>query len=733
MKITDLITNKESWHRELNEAEFNPSRRGFLKKAGAVAASAAMPKGLAGAAIDAVTPTIDAPMIPIYKGLTRYLSDIKQGKFFDPVYDHDPEGEIKLISKVVELIKNNNSIEALATITGRSDIDEKMDRVFKDEYQIDTGWWDTLTKTSQEMLPEMDPEDVNEFLDNLRFELNPVPQEQNPSNSLPTEKNPSNSLPTEKLMVPMDYHLYYAQAALNRKNSEHDPDKIAVHDFDDDDETTVPGKTSILGRVGSSVKQYVDKNVNDVKSHVKDFYNKPKIMPLALPAPTTDTDVSTSILGRVGRGVKQYVDKNVNDVKSHVKDFYNKPAELPAPNTTKDFGMQIPKQKSKVPVYRKDDDDDKELKRLKEITNKLTINESWHRELNEAEFNPSRRKFLKKAGAVAASSAMPKGLAGAAIDAVTPAAAPAIPSVVSITDKDLHGILQNVYEWTEMPEEIAEEIMNGGGQHLTSDQAAYLKQTYDDFGFSYEDMVANIGEGGDELLERMSEEYLERIGQDPGYRREVDDDREHDMDADYFYDDGTWAGNSEWDEGNNWDNEIDWDAEEDEYDPFEDHEVIDQLQKSYHLTPAEAKRTFEYGLRHFRPRRGVWSSFLYGSEDVMGWTEKYGYDTRPPDSAIPGGPDKPSSAVGKIARRIGSVVGQAAKKYVDKNVDDVKSHVKDFYNKPTSTPPALPAPTKDTDVGMQIPKQKSKVSAKQDDNDDKELERLKEMINRVNR
>jgi hypothetical protein len=40
----------------VNEADFNPGRRGFLKKAGAVAATAAMPTGLAGAAAKAVAP-----------------------------------------------------------------------------------------------------------------------------------------------------------------------------------------------------------------------------------------------------------------------------------------------------------------------------------------------------------------------------------------------------------------------------------------------------------------------------------------------------------------------------------------------------------------------------------------------------------------------------------------------------------------------------------------------------
>lgn len=52
----------------VDEADFNPGRRGFLKKAGAVAATAAMPTGLAGAAAKAIAPaaswasTLSAPL-----------------------------------------------------------------------------------------------------------------------------------------------------------------------------------------------------------------------------------------------------------------------------------------------------------------------------------------------------------------------------------------------------------------------------------------------------------------------------------------------------------------------------------------------------------------------------------------------------------------------------------------------------------------------------------------------
>jgi hypothetical protein len=64
---------------DLTEADFDPGRRGFLKKAGAVAATAAMPTGLAGAAAKAIAPaaswasTLSAPLA----GLTAVdLDDI---------------------------------------------------------------------------------------------------------------------------------------------------------------------------------------------------------------------------------------------------------------------------------------------------------------------------------------------------------------------------------------------------------------------------------------------------------------------------------------------------------------------------------------------------------------------------------------------------------------------------------------------------------------------------------
>ena len=341
--------------------------------------------------------------------------------------------------------------------------------------------------------------------------------------------------------------------------------------------------------------------------------------------------------------------------------------------------------------------------------------------LDEADFNPGRRGFLKKAGAAAATAAMPKGLAGAAVKAVSPSVAKAS---VALTDKELHDLVAKI--WDQDAEEFAQEILSGGGESLSPAQAAYLKQQAKAYKLDLRD-PDSAESFVSAMTEQLPDEYVDRIGGDSGDRQGGFGGDHHDMEADYFDEKGNWAGNSEWDDdnSNNRDNGIDWDAEEDEYEPFEDHEVIDQLQKSYHLTPAEAKRTFEYGLQHFRPRRGVWSSFLYGPEDVLGWTEKYGYGNRPPDSAIPGGPDKPASVVGKAAGRIGNVIGRAAKQYVDKNVDDVKSHVKDFYNKPAAlpapsvspgmqipkqkTPAALPAPS--VSPGMQIPKQKTKVTS----------------------
>ena len=321
--------------------------------------------------------------------------------------------------------------------------------------------------------------------------------------------------------------------------------------------------------------------------------------------------------------------------------------------------------------------------------------------LDEADFNPGRRGFLKKAGAAATAAAMPKGLAGAAVKAVSPSVAKAS---VALTDKELHDLVAKI--WDQDAEEFAQEILSGGGESLSPAQAAYLKQQAKAYKLDLRD-PDSAESFVSAMTEQLPDEYVDRIGGDSGDRQGGFGGDYHDMEADYFDEKGNWAGNSEWEAetegGIDRDDEDDYD--EDDYEPFEDHEVIERLQKDFGLTPGEAKRTFEYGLRIFQPSRGVWSSYLYDLEDVLGWTEKYGYGNRPNDSDIPGGPDKPTSAVGKAAGRIGNAVGQAAKQYVDKNVKDVKSHVKDFYNKPAE----LPAPT---DPDFEIPtdiKQKERV------------------------
>ena len=321
--------------------------------------------------------------------------------------------------------------------------------------------------------------------------------------------------------------------------------------------------------------------------------------------------------------------------------------------------------------------------------------------VNEANFNPSRRGFLKKAAGAAAAAAMPKGLAGAAVKAVSPSVAKAF---AALTDKELHDLVIKI--WDQDAAELAQEILGGGGESLSPAQAAYLKQQAKAYKLDLRD-PDSAESFVSAMTEQLPDEYVDRIGGDSGDRQGGFGGDYHDMEADYFDEKGNWAGNSEWEAetegGIDRDDEDDYD--EDDYEPFEDHEVIERLQKDFGLTPGEAKRTFEYGLRIFQPSRSVWSSYLYDLEDVLGWTEKYGYGNRPNDSDIPGGPDKPTSAVGKAAGRIGNAVGQAAKQYVDKNVKDVKSHVKDFYNKPAE----LPAPT---DPDFEIPtdiKQKERV------------------------
>ena len=85
-----------------------------------------------------------------------------------------------------------------------------------------------------------------------------------------------------------------------------------------------------------------------------------------------------------------------------------------------------------------------------------------------------------------------------------------------------------------------------------------------------------------------------------------------------------------------------------------------------------------------------------------------------------------------LARAAGAQIGRTMKNVGKATANTILNQPSKDMGKiePTTSPIALPAPTMKT--GMQIPKQKSKASVShKDDENDKELERLKEMIGRV--
>ena len=108
----------------LDEADFNPGRRGFLKKAGAAATAAAMPKGLAGAAMKAVAPAASALSAPL-AGLTAIDLDDIINLLMPSNQDDDVHGpyDLDTIKKIAEdaarniwvngLFVNGNAAQAL--------------------------------------------------------------------------------------------------------------------------------------------------------------------------------------------------------------------------------------------------------------------------------------------------------------------------------------------------------------------------------------------------------------------------------------------------------------------------------------------------------------------------------------------------------------------------------------------------------------------------------------------
>jgi hypothetical protein len=160
---------------ELDEAEFNPGRRGFLKTAGA-AAAAAMPRGLAGAAMKAVTPTVSALASP-FAGLTALdLNDIRHvlkqyhGLHAGSDYEAFTIDEIKDLAQ--DAIRwgnvwfyNKNSAQALLDAVELGKKNGMMEDEILDDLKATVG---ELYKAEMEKLPPKDAAKVrSQSLDKL--------------------------------------------------------------------------------------------------------------------------------------------------------------------------------------------------------------------------------------------------------------------------------------------------------------------------------------------------------------------------------------------------------------------------------------------------------------------------------------------------------------------------------------------------------------------------------------
>jgi hypothetical protein len=311
---------------ELDEAEFNPGRRGFLKKAGAAATAAAMPRGLAGAAMKAAAPAaasatsiLSAP----FAGLTAIDLD--------------------------DIINLLDSTEEKNMIPG------------EDPYELDT-----IIQVAQDAGRNSWGNSWFVNGNAAKALLNAI--------ELAKKNNMSNNEIIDGLKASID-NLFQAEMELLKPEDKRKLQSQSLRSFPVAEPTaSTPSGISSLARAAGAQMGKTMKNVGkDVAGTVlnqpaKDMGKiEPSAQPEALPEPT-------------------------------------KP-EFEIPSTVK--------QKSKVEV---------------------------DRELDEAKFNPSRRGFLKTAGAVAASAAMPKSLAGAAMKAVTPAVSDLTSPFAGLTALDLNDI-----------------------------------------------------------------------------------------------------------------------------------------------------------------------------------------------------------------------------------------------------------------------------------------------------
>jgi hypothetical protein len=277
---------------KVDEAEFNPSRRGFLKKAGAVAASAAIPKGLAGAAMKAATPAA---------AVMSKASSIASDDVFAGLAKIDFDDMLALL----------DSAEAKNMIKGADPYDLDIIRdIAKDASENEWGnsWF--MNGNSAQSLVNM--------IDKCK------------------EWQKSTKISDDDII----------------KNIKH----IVQDRFE-----KAPGKED--GRFRSA-------NTTKNPEFSADDLEKVTIKPKAS-ASTGISSLARAAGAQIGRTMKNVGKATTNTILNQpAKDMgkiepTKSPIALPAPTMKR--GMQIPKQKSKVFAHQKDDEDDKELERLKEM------------------------------------------------------------------------------------------------------------------------------------------------------------------------------------------------------------------------------------------------------------------------------------------------------------------------------------------------------------------------------
>lgn len=380
---------------------------------------------------------------------------------------------------------------------------------------------------------------------------------------------------------------------------------------------------------------------------------KPKPAPMAIG--NVVKSLSTSNGPKVGSYYEMGFKDAINGTKSMTRHNAMSSDETWDQRSQYDAGYESGKRKIKSSKVRESlspfNDDHSELDQY--------VKEEFNREIDEVKFDPSRRGFLKKAGAVAASAAMPKGLAASAMKAVTPAAAVMSKAVSTASDDVFAGLAK----------------------------------------IDFDDMLA--------LLDSAEAKNMIK-GADP-------------YDLDIIRDIAKDAAENEW--GNSWFingnsaqslvNMIDKCKEWQKQTKISDDDIIKNIrhivQDRFEKAPGEEDGRFRSANNTKNPE--------FSADDLEKVTIK------PKASA--------STGMSSLARAAGAQIGRTMKNVGKATANTILNQpAKDMGKiKPTMSPIALPAPT--VNPGMQIPKQKSKVSvSKKDDEDDKELERLKEMIRR---